>query len=224
MPDLLHRFDIEKYVGDGFQQALDRQRKEYVSAGLQATADKPDTYWEKHKWELAAIALLLLRRPWDSGSSFLAGSIGHIAGRKERDAAYLEWAAKYGKRLAGQVVDTSREIVAAAAVRKAAGEKLSDAERSLVVISSDDRAERIGATETTRASVAGEFAMAKAFNIQQHRRGFNKLLQAYWHTERDGRVCPICRPLDGEPYASWSQRFAVGPPAHVMCRCWLDWR
>lgn len=47
----------------------------------------------------------------------------------------------------------------------------------------------------------------------------------YWLTEHDefgrpdDRVCPICRPLDGEPASVWEGDFPLGPPGHVNCRC-----
>ena len=46
-------------------------------------------------------------------------------------------------------------------------------------------------------------------------------LTAIWVTERDGRVCPICRPLDGQVDVDWEDQFPNGPPAHPNCRCWL---
>ena len=224
MPDLLYRAEIEDYIANGFRQPLERQRRELAGMSLETAAKQPDSYWEKHKWELAAIALLLLRRPWDDGNTYLAGSIGHIAKPKERDADYLKWAAPYAKKLAGHLTDTTQTIVAAILGKREAGEQLTPEERSLDAISSAERLERIAATETTGAAARGEFSAAKAFNQEQLRKGYHGLLVAYWNTEDDGRVCPICRPLDGTPYLVWSSRFKYGPPAHVMCRCWLNWR
>lgn len=42
-----------------------------------------------------------------------------------------------------------------------------------------------------------------------------------WRTKRDERVCPICRPLDGE-VSDEKGRFGpdlLSPPAHIRCRC-----
>ncbi len=44
---------------------------------------------------------------------------------------------------------------------------------------------------------------------------------AIWWTEKDGRVCQICRPLHRRPYDDWRFSFPDGPPAHRNCRCWL---
>lgn len=72
------------------------------------------------------------------------------------------------------------------------------------------RAEMIAVTETTRAAVEGEKALAaeieKMTNVIR--------MVGYWITERDPSVCAICQPNDRQPTA------VVGfPPAHPRCRC-----
>lgn len=47
---------------------------------------------------------------------------------------------------------------------------------------------------------------------------------AIWHTSRDQRVCPICRPLHGRPREEWQTVAPLGPPAHVSCRCFVDYQ
>lgn len=37
-----------------------------------------------------------------------------------------------------------------------------------------------------------------------------------WVTEHDGKVCPICGPLDG---TEWDAGDGPYPPAHINCRC-----
>lgn len=46
---------------------------------------------------------------------------------------------------------------------------------------------------------------------------------AIWHTSRDQRVCPVCRPLHGRARDEWSVQFPLGPPAHIACRCYVDY-
>ena len=95
------------------------------------------------------------------------------------------------------------------------------------------RAEAIAATEVTRAITQGE--TAARFEIYaddpENRAGFqggetppiiiSDGLVAIWQTEEDGRVCPLCGPLNGKPARDWIGQFPQGPPAHVNCRCWL---
>lgn len=47
---------------------------------------------------------------------------------------------------------------------------------------------------------------------------------AIWHTSQDDRVCPICRPLHGRPRDEWQSVFPLGPPAHPVCRCFIDYQ
>lgn len=76
------------------------------------------------------------------------------------------------------------------------------------------RIERIGVTETTRTISAGELAARD----ELQRIAENGII-GRWITERDAKVCPICRPLDGKAESIWAQQFPDGPPAHPNCRC-----
>jgi len=79
------------------------------------------------------------------------------------------------------------------------------------------RAEQIAASETTRAITAGEAVIVAILLATM-----DIELVPIWHTEADGRVCPICKPLHGKGEAVY-RRVAPGPPAHPNCRCWLDY-
>lgn len=75
-----------------------------------------------------------------------------------------------------------------------------------------ERIERIAPTETTAAAVQGQDDIIKRFEA-----GTGQLVRAVWHTEEDGKVCPICRPLNGTDRAVWERFEPLGPPAHVNC-------
>lgn len=82
----------------------------------------------------------------------------------------------------------------------------------------EDRAETIAITETTRAiSIGEELAgiVAKSQGV---------LLEAYWETAQDERVCPVCGALHGVAEMYWVDEYPNGPPAHVRCRCRKRWR
>lgn len=89
------------------------------------------------------------------------------------------------------------------------------------------RAERAAITEVTDAAARGELDTVAAFEVQT-----GLTVVAIWVTERDARVCPICRPLDGRPVDSISlselgpQAAEVKPGvnAHVGCRCHLTFK
>ncbi len=82
-----------------------------------------------------------------------------------------------------------------------------------------ERAEKIAATEVTRAITAGEAAailLIAALTGQTFR--------PIWHTERDALVCPVCFPLHGTGMEIYGAVSSAGPPAHPNCRCWLDYQ
>lgn len=74
-------------------------------------------------------------------------------------------------------------------------------------------AEDIAVTETTAAINTGEMEAGK----KAERAGATIVVT--WKTEKDDRVCPVCRPLDGQPESVWGEKFRNGPPAHPRCRC-----
>jgi SPP1 gp7 family putative phage head morphogenesis protein len=81
---------------------------------------------------------------------------------------------------------------------------------------SDIRAERIVLTETASAMNVIEIAAARNNNIEQK----------IWRTSIDDRVCPICQDIETGEAVPIDQTFVGGydtPPAHVSCRCYIEW-
>lgn len=78
-----------------------------------------------------------------------------------------------------------------------------------------DRAENTGITETTAADTGG------GAGVVDRARRDGRTVDLLWVTERDSKVCPICRPLHGEAESVWSRSHPNGPPAHPRCRCEL---
>jgi SPP1 gp7 family putative phage head morphogenesis protein len=80
------------------------------------------------------------------------------------------------------------------------------------------RAENIARTESMRAVNEGE----RTLWLQQVKAGLlSGQEKRQWLTSDDERLCPICRPLNGE-LATLTGTFAGGfqvPPAHPRCRC-----
>jgi len=76
------------------------------------------------------------------------------------------------------------------------------------------RAAMIAVTEVTRASVQGTMG----FMAQLRHEGVRVV--AIHRTNKDERVCPICKPRDGKPIENIYQE----PPLHVNCRCWVTAR
>jgi hypothetical protein len=74
----------------------------------------------------------------------------------------------------------------------------------------------VATTETTAAGTAGEEAAAR-----DAAKRVGIIIESYWRTERDSKVCPVCYPLDGKAEDVWRKYAPAGPPAHPNCRCHL---
>lgn len=84
-------------------------------------------------------------------------------------------------------------------------------------ILTDDRAENAATTETTSGISGGQIGSAEDYEADNPQ----DKVSYKWKTERDARVCLICKPLDGKLDHHWSTYFPGGPPAHPNCRCEL---
>lgn len=79
--------------------------------------------------------------------------------------------------------------------------------------------ENVSVTEITGAASAGEVQ-----TLDDYVAVTGLVATSVWQTERDPRVCPICRPLHGKRREVWREAFPMGPPAHPGCRCYLEHR
>ena len=128
-------------------------------------------------------------------------------------AAALQWSRLYVPTLAGEIAGTSRASVELAMV---SGDNMADI---LSRVHSPDRAITIAITETTRAITEAGWAVAGMLVLVDGQ----PAREPVWRTERDGRVCPTCAPLDGTRRDVWGNQFPAGPGAHPRCRCRLEW-
>lgn len=152
----------------------------------------------------------------------LAG--GHDGYLTDAETRARDWAARRANWLASALATTTQNAMYQAAeglgvtVNAIPPESLAEFLEALEHALSEARAEAAGITETTEAITQGEvFAAAELER-------FGLKLIAFWQTERDGKVCPVCRGLDGRPRDEWWSEHGNGPPAHPACRCTLDWR
>lgn len=92
--------------------------------------------------------------------------------------------------------------------------RLEATEKGLDEILNAGRAEGAGITETTGGLSAGQRGAgddARTFNP-------GVTVTLYWRTEKDEKVCPVCKPLDGKSEA-YCESIGIGQPAHPRCRC-----
>ncbi len=121
------------------------------------------------------------------------------------DAEADRWAKAYAAVLGQEIADSTRDLAAKAA----------DPD----TVYGRQRAEMIAATEVTRAISVAEAWLILLWAEE----GFEKH-KRIWHTEQDGLVCPVCRPLNRTLEPVWADAIPAGPPAHPNCRCWLDYQ
>lgn len=146
-----------------------------------------------------------------------------LAGSVEWEAintSVLQWVLNYNYQLIGGLTETTKQRLIVELARfvtsgeslRSLIERLSDRDMGLF---SKQRAQRIAATEVTRAYYQGNIAAWLASG---------SVKQIQWRTAVDEIVCPTCRPMHnvitelGMPF----QHPTLGeiqPPAHVNCRC-----
>lgn len=124
---------------------------------------------------------------------------------QDLDARADRWAKEYAAALGREIADSTRYMV--------------DRAVDVGAVFGPTRAEMIAATEITRTISVAEAWLLLFWSEQGFEAG-----KRVWRTERDGRVCPVCRPLDGQPEPVWRNTAPAGPPAHPNCRCWLDYQ
>ena len=139
------------------------------------------------------------------------------------NAEAARWARLNAQSIAADIITTNRaNIGEALASFFEQGLTIGDLRERLASLLGPVRADLIASTEITRAAVEGELALVRELGNQ------GAELTAFWITERDERVCPICSPLDGlaeSPEGGFAPGGGMGipsPPAHPRCRCWLN--
>lgn len=165
-----------------------------------------------------AIALLLV---------FAQSALEHGASSAMYEPAALNYSLTRSANVATSFTANSREKIAAIDLRLKSPNRVLPVQRGpeprfnqqelideITKVFGPSRAETIAVTETTAAQTAGsESAVASTVGWSN---------EDLWITRSDERVCPICEPLDRQPRSVWNFQFE-GPPAHVNCRCWIQY-
>lgn len=204
--------DIQRTLRDHLGSTHEAAAAGMLRAGLPDFAEK---------WVYDAMA-----GEWsESRASQLATSIvGHI--RSEVEEAVREYQQSVAAAVAAIAVALAGRQPLTPAQQEAERERVTREAQDVLrekldeQVYSETRAERVAVTETTGSITAGEEAYIETL---KRRFGGRLVYVAYWITERDDRVCPICRPLNARNEDYWRPRVPSGPPAHPSCRCRLRW-
>lgn len=131
--------------------------------------------------------------------------------------AAAAWAIQFGQTLAGMMLNTTTERI-----QMHIAEYINNSQTIGQLIErirwgnvySESRARTIAVTEVTRAYAEGNLASWRASGVIEKKR---------WNSNNDEKVCPICRPLNGQ-VVGLDEDFGDGipaPPGHSRCRCWI---
>lgn len=214
MPVLETRYEHEAELAE----ALANVGGEFRARLLEAAGDPPDarnvpqSLWDEYRTrteeELRAVAIIVFLLAWEGMD------LGFLYPPQESTARL--WAYGRAGESTASIVATTRQRFAQAAAVSATRAALA---AEMGEVFSLSRTAAAAVTEVTAAASAGEIA---AGDYVRTSAGIE--LIPFWQTELDERVCKICRPLDNMPRERWEMAYPDGPPAHVNCRCSLDWR
>lgn len=183
----------------------------------------PVEFWlrvqREQEEEMTALMLLIFLASADEHA--VAAGVTIDAGLVQRmETQGVNYAQRRAAEVASGYVQHSRDMLNTAAEewRGRTGETpLSgvDTEPVLDRIFGDRRMGGVAANETTQAQFSGSDNVIRAtIGVQE---------TDTWFTRSDRHVCQICAPLHREPRSVWSRQFPDGPPAHPVCRCWIEY-
>lgn len=250
MPDLPNRTDEETALAD----KLDSLFAKYRAQAKARLGDPPSIenipvyYWTEIANEIAReIQPTLERIHKESAARF--DKLFSITGRREQHAVLADvWSNQRAYVMADDLAARIRDSLAVAVVESNHDWLLLLGAIGLILGS--DRAERIAVTELTGAVSAGELterrrvqAAMNAGTLQLPKAVLQRAgvpvpaggdgaalgtisltIVAYWQTENDNKVCPLCSPLHDQPEDIWARYYPQGPGPggpHPNCRCWL---
>ena len=240
MSELANRMGVEADFARRLSRLTSRQRRELREMlgnppDIRNVSEADWNRWEEERRrELALILLAIILAALNQHAEELLPA-GQQPSDETRTQAYrqaLLRAQAIAADSARSSIQSAKEIVIASGELIRTG-TAADIEGVLASALGPDRDAVTAATTTTLAQTEGTNATA----IVIEPAGYN--LVTRWITEKDGKVCPVCRPLHGKVPDLWGLvldnlvapggvRASAevvkngGPPAHPNCRCYLE--
>lgn len=224
--EIPNRTDAETQFARRMARLTERQRKRLVDllGSSPDPASVPESFWQEVANEtehetLAILYLLFLASSYYHAGGDVAGAGIESTTKASIDQQAIIYSRDAASRLAQSYTETSRERFDALTreLRGMPPEKVTVkvvAEASVKVLG-PARAASVAVTETTAAqSAGGEAGTRLVFGLSTADK---------WITEKDSKVCPVCRPLHRTKRDVWGLRFVDGPPAHPSCRCVIEY-
>lgn len=220
-PKLLEKLKLERWLQDIFTRRLKEQLRALEESYKIAKPKKLPPARNEPSFISEIISALLTGV--SDGIDLFSESVtmGFDFGAANEYAA--KWVEEYAFDLIKGIDETSLEVVrrAIGGFVDEVGYTIGDVIDLIEPYFGDVRASMIAVTETTRA-----FANGQRIAADEVKKEFPDVqITKTWFTNNDDRVCDICGPLDGqevpmdEPFSSGDME----PPAHVNCRCWIEY-
>lgn len=194
MPDLATRPQREAETA-AVLLFLFQEQRERIETYLTTGQSIPPSEWSRITQETQQVLRMPLAKTFTEAARGMGAEVS--------DAQAERWALNRARDVAEKATQRLREMLARLGLA------------GLDTWLGASRAEGIAITETTNAISQGEIAAAGLALVG------NVTLVAYWVTEKDGKVCEVCQPLDETPEVHW--RHLGPPPIHPRCRCYLRW-
>lgn len=218
---------IRRAVLRARQRQLDRLLEILGNPPDPAKYDRvPKSLWKELEDDETLLLIPLFAAVAASSAERVAERVGFAEARPEEIAKTYagQRAAEFAKDAVANTRDALKDLLKKLGARgrqveagKATDDRREIADAGLEAIFGESRAESNAITETTAADSGGGRGVVDAAIDG----GLDVAM--LWVTERDAKVCPICRPLDGKPEDVWGRQFPKGPPAHPRCRCELEY-
>jgi 8-oxo-dGTP pyrophosphatase MutT (NUDIX family)/2'-5' RNA ligase len=163
---------------------------------------------------LGPVLRSLWRDAWAQGRDAAAAVLGVSPSGSENEAARDAWIASHGRDWLERLVTTHEDDVTAGLADSArAGEDAQTIASKLEDwLDAAGRSVLIAVDQVQRAFTAAMMAVARKLGV----------VEKFWQTRDDAKVCKICRANQDEGWISFSQPYATGflePPGHPRCRC-----
>ncbi len=171
-------------------------------------------FWDEEDDELLAAVMALyiatLMQGVTGGVDVLPPELQSLVDIDLINGGTLEQSASFRDAILSGIQSTTRQQVEAVLDEweRTGGGDISQLEAMLEPIFSENRADAIAITETTKAFQDGNTLAWGAVGMY--------VTHMQWHTQKDERVCPICAPKDDMVI---SIKSGDRPPAHPRCRC-----
>lgn len=242
LPDKDEREEVIAKALRGCNRKLRKRLRAEIGSPPDINNISPSLWAELEKDQEDCLASVLLLAYIASGTG-----LGLTVGLKSQELDGLRergqiWADSVSRDVSQKMTTTTRKRLEKVSQRHGVGEATpKDVDEVIISTTSDERAEGVATTETTRAQTAGEVDAADVANDKSEKEAGSgpgagkkapKILVAKWVHESPPSApwnppfhpCPVCRDVIGLTADKWPAAYALGPPQHVNCDCWLKWQ